>query len=201
MAMKKFFVQCGRKFLVVFLVLVMAVGMMGTVAFAVNTEEPGVNAYDTDDSGKIDSASPDSDLNSDVPAPATYTLTVNHVDENNRPLASAEFQILAVGSDYITVPRDDIDGYCFKGIIGDIPVAVMDSDKTVTFIYGVTAAPNSAENPDLFDIPDDDVPLADVPSTGDIAGLWMAISSLSAVGLVGLGLKRKKKDEEQDRFS
>lgn len=42
----------------------------------------------------------------------------------------------------------------------------------------------------LIDIFDEDVPLADVPKTGDISALWMALSSLSAGGL--LLLKKRK---------
>ena len=49
---------------------------------------------------------------------------------------------------------------------------------------------------DPIDIPDDDVPLADVPQTGDLSVLWMAMSGASAAGLIGLGVTRKKKDEE-----
>ena len=43
----------------------------------------------------------------------------------------------------------------------------------------------------LIDIFDEDVPLADVPKTGDISTLWMALSTISAGGLILLNKKRK----------
>ena len=48
---------------------------------------------------------------------------------------------------------------------------------------------------DPIDIPDEDVPRVDVPQTGDLSILWMAISGVAAAGLIGLGATRKKKDE------
>ena len=45
-----------------------------------------------------------------------------------------------------------------------------------------------------IEIPDEEVPLAAAPKTGDISALWMALSGLSASGFFFLG--RKRKDEE-----
>ena len=58
------------------------------------------------------------------------------------------------------------------------------------------------ENPPTTDVPatdleDPDVPLADVPKTGDVSALWLALSALSGTGLAGVTfLGRKKRDEE-----
>ena len=45
-----------------------------------------------------------------------------------------------------------------------------------------------------IEIPDEDVPLASAPKTGDISALWIALSSVSAAGMILLGKKRE--DEE-----
>ena len=43
------------------------------------------------------------------------------------------------------------------------------------------------------DVPDEAVPLAKAPVTGDISGLWLALSSLSGSGMLLINRKRKKK--------
>jgi len=43
----------------------------------------------------------------------------------------------------------------------------------------------------LIEIFDEDTPLADVPRTGDISGLWILLSSLSAGGLILLNRKKE----------
>ena len=48
----------------------------------------------------------------------------------------------------------------------------------------------------LVDIPDERVPLADAPKTGDAMLLYAGMTALSGVGLAGLGLKKKKEDPE-----
>ena len=45
-----------------------------------------------------------------------------------------------------------------------------------------------------IEIPDEEVPLAAAPKTGDISSLWGILSGLSAAGMFLLG--RKRKDEE-----
>ena len=52
----------------------------------------------------------------------------------------------------------------------------------------------SIEDEFEIEIPDEEVPLAAAPKTGDISALWMALSGLSASGFFFLG--RKRKDEE-----
>ena len=46
-----------------------------------------------------------------------------------------------------------------------------------------------------IDIPDEDVPLAAAPKTGDISALWIAVSSISAAGMIVLGKKREDDEE------
>ena len=45
-----------------------------------------------------------------------------------------------------------------------------------------------------IEIPDEEVPLAAAPETGDISGLWAVLSGFSAAGMALLS--RKRKDEE-----
>lgn len=55
------------------------------------------------------------------------------------------------------------------------------------------------EDPDVptAELPDEEVPGAEVPETGDVSALWLALSALSGTGLVGVTLLgRKKRDEE-----
>ena len=59
--------------------------------------------------------------------------------------------------------------------------------------------PNVQDIPDedvpLTDIPDEDVPLAAVPQTGDMSPLWMLMSAVSGIGLAGTVVLRKKDEE------
>ena len=45
-----------------------------------------------------------------------------------------------------------------------------------------------------IEIPDEEVPLADAPKTGDISGLWAVLSGFSAAGMALLGRKRKEEE-------
>ena len=47
-----------------------------------------------------------------------------------------------------------------------------------------------------WNIPDDDVPLAAVPRTGDSSGVWHMMAILSAFGLIAMSLLDKKKRQE-----
>lgn len=48
-----------------------------------------------------------------------------------------------------------------------------------------------------LELPEDDIPLSDVPVTGDASGLWYTALGLSAAGLMVLRLLGKKREEEQ----
>ena len=56
-------------------------------------------------------------------------------------------------------------------------------------------APQPQNDDGLVDIPDEDVPLADVPKTGDPMMFYLGISALSGLGLLKL---RKKEEEEEE---
>jgi len=44
-------------------------------------------------------------------------------------------------------------------------------------------------------IPDEKVPLADVPSTGDVASVWYALTLAAAASLAALKLTGKRKEQ------
>lgn len=69
-----------------------------------------------------------------------------------------------------------------------------------TYTYESDPEPYNDENeidekqtPEI-EIPDEEVPLGAAPETGDISGLWIALSGISAAGM--LLLSRKRRDEE-----
>lgn len=52
------------------------------------------------------------------------------------------------------------------------------------------------EDVPLVDMIDEEVPLAEVPATGDNFAMWAMVSLMSGVGLIGLSLFGKKREEE-----
>ena len=145
-------------------------------------------------------------------------LTVNYVDEDGNVLADQITEREQMGTLY-TTEELAIEGYTFEYVEGDAASGIMDSDKVVTYVYSKNAPvepeipveppvepsepPVEPEQPPVepeipeepIDIPDEEVPLADVPSTGDFSAVWMALTGISAAGLVGLGVTRKKKED------
>ena len=50
---------------------------------------------------------------------------------------------------------------------------------------------------EIEELPEEETPLAEVPETGDMSALWLAMTALSGTGLAGVTfLGRKKRDEE-----
>lgn len=62
--------------------------------------------------------------------------------------------------------------------------------------------PDNGTTPDQptddIDIPEDAVPKADVPATGDILALWIMAAAVSGLGLVWLSLSGKKRHEDEN---
>ena len=52
-----------------------------------------------------------------------------------------------------------------------------------------------AAQADEIEIIDEDVPLASAPKTGDISNLWIALSGISAAGVILLGRKREEDED------
>jgi len=66
-----------------------------------------------------------------------------------------------------------------------------------TYITPEPPAEPAPQNDDgLVDIPDEDVPLADVPKTGDPMFVYVGMTALSGLGLLGLTRKKDEEDEE-----
>ena len=113
-------------------------------------------------------------------------------------ISSGELEIEEISLQGATVDtRDFIQGMAVKGHLGEL---FLES-------HGVMFSPETArinefyvKNTDialtLEELPEDDVPLAEVPKTGDASILWFALSALSGAGLVGLNLTKKREDEE-----
>jgi LPXTG-motif cell wall-anchored protein len=56
--------------------------------------------------------------------------------------------------------------------------------------------PEEPEEEDIvIEIPDEDVPLGDIPETGDMSAAWMAMSAMSGAGLFLIRKKREDEDE------
>ena len=58
--------------------------------------------------------------------------------------------------------------------------------------------PATVDGDGLVELPDEDVPLAAVPHTGDPMLLYAGVTILSGAGLAYLGLSKKKDEEEED---
>ena len=51
--------------------------------------------------------------------------------------------------------------------------------------------------PEELEIPEEDVPLADVPETGDLGGGWMMAMLLGAMGMLWAALTGKNRKGEE----
>jgi len=76
-----------------------------------------------------------------------------------------------------------------------IEIVTPDPEPVTPIVYPVVVINgDGAVGGDGVFIPDEEVPLADAPKTGDLTGIWAALSALSLGGF-GL-LSRKRKEEE-----
>jgi LPXTG-motif cell wall-anchored protein len=145
---------------------------------------------------------------------ATYTLTVNWLDDEGNSLRAQEVtKNITSGSDYAAV-QHAFEGYTFSKMAtgSDAASGKMTGDKTVTFIYTKTAPTNpegditDPENPTPspgvpanpegdITIVDDDVPTSDSPQTGDSNNpfLLLAIMAGCVLGIVGIAVGNRKK--------
>ena len=87
--------------------------------------------------------------------------------------------------------------------LGDAPsVEIGDGDVPLTDLPTVDlgdgdvplASLPAEEEEELLELGDEEVPLAMLPATGDMMGLWLAMSGLSAAGVY---LKGKKREDEE----
>ena len=201
----------------------------------------------TPDNPKPDNPTPD------IPNPETHKVTVHYIyADGSRAADDAVRDDLAEGTTY-SITSPDISGYTPDQSIVNGMMGTEDVEITVTYTRNSSgnsggggsngggggggsrttnirgrvlgSTPDSepdvpvAEVPDedvplanipvnipdadvplagivQWNIPDDDVPLAAVPRTGDSSGVWHMMAILSAFGLIAMSLLDKKKRQE-----
>ena len=141
------------------------------------------------------------------------TLTVRYVDENGNDIANVDITGgMDKGSSYSTNSKP-ISGYIFKNwdFVSDSVAGIMNSDKEVIYIYTAKEVPEPEPTPFISDepvyyppspdsgdglvgIPDEDMPFAEAPQTGDFSALLLAMSAFSGISLALIGLHRKKEE-------
>ena len=76
----------------------------------------------------------------------------------------------------------------------EIPLVQPPANEPAPVNPGSDPAPTTPSAP-LVELPDEEVPLADAPKTGDAMTLYIGLTALSGMGLLGLGLTKKKEEE------
>ena len=89
----------------------------------------------------------------------------------------------SVSSGEITVTNE------YEEELEDIP------DESVPEGSAPTDPTDPTEDDEIIEIPDDDVPLVDVPSTGDQTMVFVAIAVVSGIAAIFLGKTGKKENE------
>jgi hypothetical protein len=148
---------------------------------------------------EIDPPAPD-------PVPATYyNITVNYFDKNTgATIASSYITAFEEGTVYNVAAQNAIaiDGYTYDSTDrAELLTGTLTGDVVINVFYvrgaqlpepPVPLQPSVPTQDDFF-IDDEDVPMADVPATGDPLTVMAAMSALSAAGVY---FTRKKRDEE-----
>lgn len=163
-----------------------------------------------------------------TPTPPThgstyYTVTVNYYDKDTgEKIAASHSESIRSGNSYDVTAYDAIaiEGYTYVETTGDALTGTMNSDKVINVYY--TADGTDIDDPDVpqgelpddpgtdiedpdvpqgelpTDLPDEDVPMADAPATGDTLMAWIAAAAVSGVGLVWLSIMGKKRKDENE---
>ena len=163
-----------------------------------------------------------------TPTPPThgstyYTVTVNYYDKDTgEKIAASHSESIRSGNSYDVTAYDaiTIEGYTYVETTGDALTGTMNSDKVINVYY--TADGTDIDDPDVpqgelpddpgtdiddpdvpqgelpTDLPDEDVPMADAPATGDTLMAWIAAAAVSGVGLVWLSIMGKKRKDENE---
>lgn len=170
-------------------------------------------------------STPEEDDNLPV-ATIFYNLTVNWVDTEGNSLAEQLTSKIQSYTTYTTVQKE-IEGYTFKAMADDSDAAngIMNSDKTVTYVYSKdevkieenpvpgadgpepdepTPPTEPDEGDEVIDVPGEDIPLGDAPATGDnsnlplFIGLMLASASILAA-LIGVEIKESRKNKRNSK--
>ena len=78
-----------------------------------------------------------------------------------------------------------------SAVFGDL------SEETAKSIAEYELAPDEDEDDDIIEIPDEDVPRADVPKTGDPILQYVGLAITSGVAAILVGKIGKKKEDEE----
>ena len=166
--------------------------------------------------------------NPPTPSTDYYKVTVNYYDEDGNTIASSfTSPSIREGSswDYSdkqleTITVGDVT-YTFSYTNGDpISGTNIRSNKVVNLYYTTDEVDiddpdvpqgelpddpgTDIDDPDVpqgglpTDLPDEDVPMADAPATGDTLMAWIAAAAVSGVGLVWLSIMGKKRKDENE---
>ena len=147
----------------------------------------------------------------------TGTYTLDHDEDGNVTFDKITFRSTGVYEYTIREVAGDDESIVYDDSTYNVTVKVTGGlNKTVTVEKNGEAVSESAidfnnttalveipeEEPPLSDgeeiIEEEDIPLADVPATGDISVLWAAVAAASGLGLVGLKVfPGKRKDDEE----
>lgn len=160
---------------------------------------------------------------SPTPSYTYYTVTVNYLNQDTgEKIAQSYTDSIRSGRSYDVTAYDAIaiEGYTYVETTGDALTGTMNSDKVINVYY--TADGTDIEDPDVpqgelpddpgtdiedpdvpqgelpTDLPDEDVPMADAPATGDTLMAWIAAAAVSGVGLVWLSIMGKKRKDENE---
>ena len=126
--------------------------------------------------------------------PIEYTVTEDSLGENWRAVIDDEEPVN--GEDF----RFSVYNYYTSGGGGgtdpEDPTDIPDENTPTTDLPEDPTDIPDEETP-TTDLPDEDVPQADVPTTGDNLIAWVLAAAVSGVGLVWLAISGKKRKDEQ----
>ena len=101
-----------------------------------------------------------------------------------------------IDKDYLVakgLPASFADAYHTYNFTAFEGVIVMEEENVVNVYYTAVAV-----EPPVEEIPDDDVPLSDIPKTGDPIFVYAGMAAVSGIGLICLGGKRKSEEETEE---
>ena len=155
----------------------------------------------------------------------SYTVTVNYYDQEGNKIAESHSESHNRNYRYDVTAYDAIaiEGYTYVETTGDALTGALNGDKVINVYYAADEtdlgdddvpmgelpdAPGTGETEDpgveleepdvpMGELPEGEVPLVDVPATGDSLTAWIAAAVVTGAGLVWLVLTgRKRQDNE-----
>ena len=122
-------------------------------------------------------------------APYGTTIDANYLENLPGSISDATYTYGFTALDAIIIPEgENVVVVYYTYITPQPPAPPAEEEPPVTPI----------DDDDLVDLPDEDVPLADVPKTGDGMLLYVGMTALSGFGLIRLGFKKKEEQENEE---